>query len=29
MTGGFDYLLRIAVSDLHEFERFLPQTHED
>lgn len=23
MTGGFDYLLRIAVSDLHEFERFL------
>ena len=25
MTGGFDYLLRIAVSDLHEFERFLTQ----
>ena len=23
MTGGFDYLLRVAVSDLHEFERFL------
>ena len=23
MTGGFDYLLRIAVADLHEFERFL------
>lgn len=23
MTGGFDYLLRFAVSDLHEFERFL------
>ena len=25
MTGGFDYLLSIAVSDLHEFERFLTQ----
>ena len=23
MTGGFDYLLRVAVSNLHEFERFL------
>ncbi|MEC8307877.1 MAG: Lrp/AsnC family transcriptional regulator [Litorivicinaceae bacterium] len=23
MTGGFDYLLRVAVADLHEFERFL------
>ena len=23
MTGGFDYLLRVAVSDLHDFERFL------
>ena len=23
MTGGFDYLLRVAVCDLHEFERFL------
>ena len=23
MTGGFDYLLRIAVADLYEFERFL------
>jgi len=23
MTGGFDYLLRIAVRDLNEFERFL------
>ena len=23
MTGGFDYLLRIAVADLHELERFL------
>ncbi len=23
MTGSFDYLLRIAVSDLHEFETFL------
>ncbi|MBL4916864.1 Lrp/AsnC family transcriptional regulator [Szabonella alba] len=23
MTGSFDYLLRVAVSDLHEFERFL------
>ncbi len=23
MTGSFDYLLRVAVRDLHEFERFL------
>lgn len=23
MTGGFDYLLRVAVADLSEFERFL------
>lgn len=23
MTGSFDYLLRVAVTDLHEFERFL------
>jgi|TARA_B110000305_G_C19371214_1_gene604579 Lrp/AsnC family leucine-responsive transcriptional regulator len=23
MTGSFDYLLRVSVSDLHEFERFL------
>lgn len=23
MTGRFDYLLRVAVSDLAEFERFL------
>lgn len=23
MTGGFDYLLRVAVHDLNEFERFL------
>ncbi|MEM6940111.1 MAG: Lrp/AsnC family transcriptional regulator [Pseudomonadota bacterium] len=23
MTGSFDYLLRVAVKDLHEFERFL------
>ncbi|MEO0388891.1 MAG: Lrp/AsnC family transcriptional regulator [Pseudomonadota bacterium] len=23
MTGGFDYLLRVAVRDLEEFERFL------
>lgn len=23
MTGSFDYLLRVAVSDLNEFERFL------
>ena len=25
MTGSFDYLLRVAVSDLAEFERFLTQ----
>lgn len=23
MTGSFDYLLRVAVADLHEYERFL------
>jgi len=23
MTGSFDYLLRVSVGDLHEFERFL------
>ena len=23
MSGAFDYLLRVSVSDLHEFERFL------
>ncbi|MBF9035856.1 winged helix-turn-helix transcriptional regulator [Rhodobacterales bacterium HKCCE2091] len=26
MTGSFDYLLRVAVADLHEFETFLTGT---
>jgi DNA-binding Lrp family transcriptional regulator len=26
VTGGYDYLLKVAVADLDEFHRFLTQT---